>query len=126
MGKESQRGRRVAEEIRRLLSEAVRREVKDPGVPELTITEVEVTRDLSSAKVYFSCLDPEADTATATDGLQRAAGFLRSLLAKRMTTRTVPQLRFHHDTAIAQGDRMTRLLAELNRADDGPGEDDGA
>jgi ribosome-binding factor A len=126
MAQENARSRRVAEELRRILSELVRREIKDPRVRDVTITEIEVARDLSHASVFYTPLDPDADLEAIQQGLQRAAGFMRSKLAKRMSTRTVPKLNFKYDTSIEQGDRMGRLLRELNiqPADPDDSEDD--
>ena len=114
MAQDNARSRRVAEELRRILSDLVRREIKDPRVRDVTITEIEVARDLSHATVFYSPLDPDADLEAIQQGLQRAAGFMRSKIAKRMSTRTVPKLNFKYDTSIEQGDRMGRLLRELN------------
>ena len=119
------RERRVAEELRRILSDLVRRELKDPRVPDLTITEVEVSRDLSHATVFYTTLDPDADRTAVEQGLQRAAGFLRSKLARRMSTRTVPKLNFRYDTAIEQGDRMGRILSDLDLGGPDPEDGDG-
>jgi ribosome-binding factor A len=117
------RERRVAEELRRVLSELIRRELKDPRVEGLTITEVEVARDLSHATVFYTPLDPEADRDAVQQGLERAAGFLRSKLARRMSTRTVPKLNFRFDTAIEQGDRMGQILSDLDLGEPGLGAD---
>jgi ribosome-binding factor A len=129
MGQDNARSRRVAEELRRILSELIRREIKDPRVRDVTITDIEVARDLSHASVFYTPLDPDEDLEAVQQGLQRAAGFMRSKIAKRMSTRTVPKLNFKYDTAIDQGDRMGRLLRELNiqpeSADEDPGSEDG-
>jgi len=126
------RNQRVAEEIRRILSELLLREVKDPRVNSVTITEVEVARDLSHAKVFYSSLDPDADREAIQVGLKHTAGFLRSQLAKRMSTRTVPRLDFRFDTALEQGAHMGRVLRELDISDpeaedaDPSGDEDGS
>ena len=124
MAKEFGRSRRVAEELRRILSELISRELKDPRVNGLTITEVEVARDLSHSTIFYTPLDPDADRDAVQQGLERAAGFLRSKLARRMSTRTVPKLNFKFDTAIEQGDRMGKILSGLDLGD--PAADDDA
>jgi ribosome-binding factor A len=80
MSKEFARTRRVAEQMRRLLSEIVRRDIKDPRIQFLTITGVDVSGDMSHAKVFFSLLEPDADPGPAETALAKAAGFMRSHL----------------------------------------------
>lgn len=77
----------------------------------LTIASVEVSRDLSVAKIYFSLLDPEERKDTQ-EALARAAGFLRRQLARQMKTRSVPQLRFHYDDSSEKGAYMSALIAD--------------
>ena len=77
----------------------------------LTIASVEVSRDLSVAKVYFSLFDPEERQETQ-DALGRASGFLRRQLARQMNTRSVPQLRFHYDDSAERGAHMSALIAD--------------
>ena len=97
MPKDFPRARRVADQIQRELPELIRQEVKDPRVGMLTITEVEVNRDMEFAKVYFTTLGGEAEHAACLQGLQRASGFLRSQLSHRMQLRVVPKLSFVYD-----------------------------
>ncbi|HMM46590.1 MAG TPA: 30S ribosome-binding factor RbfA [Thiobacillaceae bacterium] len=110
MPKEFPRARRVADQIQRELPELIRQEVKDPGVGMLTITEVEVNRDMEFAKVYFTTLGGEAEHAASLRGLQRASGFLRSLLSQRMQLRVVPKLTFVYDHSIERGIELTQLI----------------
>ncbi len=106
------RSHRVADFIQRELSGLIRTELKDPRIsPMLTIASVEVTRDLSVAKVYFSLFDPEERKETQ-DALARASGFLRRQLARQMNTRSVPQLRFHYDDSAERGAHMSALIAD--------------
>jgi len=77
----------------------------------LTIASVEVSRDLSLAKVYFSLFDPSEQHETK-DALGRAAGFLRRQLARQMNTRSVPQLRFYYDDSAEKGAHMSALIAD--------------
>lgn len=110
MAKEYARSRRLGNEIRRILNEVVRRELNDPRLRSLTITETEVSGDLAHAKVYFSLLDPEADPGPARAALEKAAGFLRSQLGRGLKARHVPELQFEHDASLAEGARMTSLI----------------
>lgn len=113
MPREFSRSRRVEEQLLRLLAELVRREVKDPRVGLVTLTAVEVSKDLSHAKVYFLPFDPKRDSAEVGEALAAASGFLRSLLRKKLTMRQVPALHFLPDESI---DRAARLSALINTA----------
>ena len=95
--------------IQRELSELLRREVRDPRVGMVTLTSVDVSPDFSHAKVLFTCLDP-AHVEEAGRGLQHAAGFLRSQLARRLKLYSTPELRFEYDESIERGDRLHRLI----------------
>lgn len=104
------RSLRVGELIKRELSAIILRHVKDPGVGEMTITEVTVSDDLRLAKVYVATLhDPVAREATM-QALQRAAGFLRSQLGARIRVRYTPELRFVYDDTLDRADRIETLL----------------
>ncbi len=103
---------RIADQIQRELAEVIRLELRDPRVGLVTMTGVELSRDQSHAKVFFTVLGAESAAADATEGLQRAAGFLRSQLAHRLTTRKVPELHFHFDDSVERGVRLSRLIDE--------------
>ena len=106
------RSHRVADYIQRELAGLIRSELKDPRLsPMMTISSVEVTRDLSVAKVYFSVFDTEEREPTH-EALRSASGFLRRRLARLMKTRTVPELRFHYDDSAEKGAHMSALIAE--------------
>lgn len=113
MPRDYSRSRRVEEQIHRLLAEFVRREVKDPRVGPVTLTAVEVSRDMSHAKVFFLPFDQARDPAEVGKALASAAGFLRSLLRKQLSMRQVPELHFLPDESI---DRAAKLSALINRA----------
>lgn len=117
MPREYPRSRRVGDQIQRELAQLIRDEVKDPRVALVTVTEVEVSRDLAHAKVFFGSLSEASTHVEMTKVLNGAAGFLRRELAKRLSTRTVPELRFHYDTALEEGARMDALISKA-RADD--------
>jgi ribosome-binding factor A len=99
---------RIADQIQRELAETIRVELRDPRVGLITLTGVE----LSHAKVFFTVLGAESAAADAAEGLQRAAGFLRTQLAHRLTTRKVPELHFEFDESVERGVRLSRLIDE--------------
>jgi ribosome-binding factor A len=110
-----QRGQRVADQIQRDLSEIISFELKDPRVGMVTLTEVQVTPDYAHAKVYFTLLKDSAEAVRQTqEGLNKAAGFLRNALGKRLHIHTLPQLHFVHDTSTAHGIHMSALIDQAN------------
>ena len=113
MSEEFSRTRRVAEQIQRELAELLQREVKDPRVAGVTVTAVEVSRDLAHAKVYVSRMTGETDWDATLAGLSRAAGFLRRELGRRLTMRSVPELRFLRDRSIEEGARLSELIDQV-------------
>lgn len=117
MPREFSRSQRLAAQMQRSLSELLRFESKDPALADVSLTAVELSRDLSVARIYFSLLNPDADPQPALDGLKRAAGFLRKKLGDALTVRHVPELRFVHDDSIAHGAAISRLIDDANRAD---------
>jgi len=106
------RNARIAEEIQRSLADVIRLELRDPRVGMVTLTGVELSRDQSHAKVFFTVLGAESAARDASEGLARAAGFLRSALAHRLSTRSVPELHFEHDESVERGVRLSRLIDE--------------
>jgi ribosome-binding factor A len=117
MPREFSRKQRLGAQVLRTLSELLRFEVKDPSLSGISLTSVEMTRDLSYAKVYFSLLNPDDDPGPALDGLHRASGFLRGKLGSALKIRHVPELRFLHDDSVAHGIEITRLIDSAKNAD---------
>lgn len=112
---------RVAEQIHHELAEMIRAEIKDPRVGMVTVTGLEITPDYAYATVYFTVLPDDAQTVAKTiAGLERAAGFMRGQLGRRVRIHTTPELRFVHDTSTAHGMEMSKLIDEAvsRRADD--------
>jgi ribosome-binding factor A len=103
---------RIADQIQRELAEIIRLEMRDPRVGMITLTGVEVSRDQSHAKVFYTVLGAESAAREAGEGLQRAAGFLRSELAHRLSTRSVPELHFQFDESVERGARLSKLIDE--------------
>lgn len=118
MPREFSRHQRLGNEILRTLSGFLRLEIKDPRLSGVSLTDVELSRDLGVATVYFSMLDPDADPAPVLEGLERAAGFLRRRLGAEIKVRHVPELRFRHDDSAEQGARISRLIDGALRSDD--------
>ena len=117
MPKEFSRGQRLAEQIHRELAELIRRELKDPRVGMVTIGEVEVSSDLSHAKIYYTVLGDEAAQQNSQEGLARASGFLRSQLGKNLRTRVTPELHFVFDDSPQRGDYLDKLIAKARAKD---------
>ncbi|HZX27234.1 MAG TPA: 30S ribosome-binding factor RbfA [Telluria sp.] len=109
------RGVRVADQIQKDLSELIAFELKDPRVGMITLSEVQLTPDYAHAKVFFTTFkdDPES-IAQTLQGLQKAAGFLRNELGKRLHIHTLPQLHFVHDTSTARGMELSALIDKAN------------
>jgi ribosome-binding factor A len=110
------RPQKLGDLIQRELSELLQRELRDPRVGMITITGVDVSPDFSHAKVFFTILDT-GKLEEAMQGLKRAAGFLRSQLARRIKLYTTPELRFEYDESVERGDRLSRLINSVTKRD---------
>jgi len=110
MSRDFSRAARIADQIQRDLSDLIRLEVKDPRVDLVTISAVDVSRDLSHAKVYVTSMAPGHSPEQTTAALQHAAGFLRSQLARSLKLRTVPHLEFAYDPSVERGIRLSQLI----------------
>lgn len=108
---------RVGEEIKKELSVLIQRELKDPRIGFVTVTGVEVTNDLSQAKVYLSVFGDEEKKRDTLKGLEKATGFLRTEIGKRIRLRHTPELIFKIDESIAYGSRIEKLLDEISDED---------
>lgn len=109
------RGVRVADQIQRDLAEIIAYDLKDPRVGMITITEVQVTPDYAHAKVFFTMLndDPEA-VQKALLGLNKASGFIRGQLGRRLTIHATPEVHFVYDASTARGMELSKLIDEAN------------
>jgi ribosome-binding factor A len=105
--------RRVNEAIREVLSEAIAAGLKDPRIGFVTVTSVDTSRDLRTAKVYVSVLGDEAEQQESLDGLERSRGYLQSLIGRQLALKHTPQLTFIRDESIEQGLRIEKLLKEM-------------
>ena len=120
--KKREGGRRpeqIGETVRQVVAEVLSREVRDPRVGFVTVTAVEVSGDLSHAKVLVSVMGDDADKARAMEGLKSASGFLRTRLTKALSTRTVPELHFEIDRGLEHAARINALLADIKHEDQG-------
>jgi ribosome-binding factor A len=121
MARDFQRSRRIEERIQRLLSDLIRTQVRDPRVEGVVITHVRVSRDLGVAWISYTTWNGEGGADPALQaGLERASGFLRSQLARELSTRTVPDLRFSFDD---QGEKSRELDRLIDAAVGQPGND---
>ena len=111
----SRRPEQVAETLRQVITDTLAREVRDPRVGFVTVTGVLVTNDLSHARVMVSVPGEDSDKARALEGLQSAAGFLRSRAARALTTRSVPELHFELDRGLEHAARISELLNDIRR-----------
>ena len=111
---------RVAEQIRRDLSELIRSEIRDPRVQQVSLTAVEVTPDYAHAKIFYTALVAESERDALAQGLKRASGFLRHELSRVLMLRTVPELHFEYDTSVERGISLSSLIdsAVSRTADD--------
>jgi len=103
---------RIAEVIREVAAETILFEMRDPRVKSVTVTRAEVAADLQHAKVYVSIMGSEKERKRALYGLQNAAGFVQSKLAKRLLTRFLPVIQFVEDEGIKKSIEIARILRE--------------
>ena len=132
----SARVQRVADQIQRELASLIQMEVNDPRVGMVSVTDVEVSRDLAHAKIYVTVLNTMTDDLQVNEStlsepgdldkleieeninaLNKAAGYLRSLVAKQLSTRSVPKLRFYYDGSIERGQQLSSLIDSALAAD---------
>jgi ribosome-binding factor A len=119
MGKEYSRTQRVADHLQRELAGVIQHEIRDPRLGMVSLTGVEVTKDLGYAKVFYTLLGCESDkdARDSTEVLNKAAGFLRTRLSKDSTMRTVPRLRFIFDNSVGRGRFLEGLISDAADAD---------
>jgi ribosome-binding factor A len=109
------RPEQVAETLRQVVADAMTRELRDPRIGFVTLTGVLVSPDLSHARIMVSVAGDQAEKDRALEGLQSAAGFLRSRAARALTTRIVPELHFELDRGLEHAARINELLDEIRR-----------
>jgi ribosome-binding factor A len=119
MAKEYARTQRVADYLQRELAALIQHEVRDPRVGMVSITGVDVSRDMGHARVYYTSMNANtADEASeSTEALNKAAGFLRSQLSRDSSMRMVPQLRFYFDSSVGRGRDLEDLIRKAADSD---------
>lgn len=119
MAKEYSRTQRVADYLQRELAALIQHELRDPRIGMVSITGVNVSRDMGHAKIYFTVLgsDSGEDASESSEALNKAAGFLRSQISRDSNMRSVPQLRFYFDSSVGRGRELEDLIRKAAQAD---------
>ncbi len=117
--KEFSRTARIADFLKRELGSLIQLELRDPRLGMVSVTDAEVSRDLSHAKVFVTVMgkDSEEEAAESIAVLNKAAGFLRSKVAKFNNARTTPQLRFYYDSSVVSGQNLSKLIEDAIESD---------
>lgn len=115
----SKRSRQIADMIQRLLATALRQEIKDPRLSNVTITDVKLSADLKIAKIYY-ILVKDSELEAVQQALTRASGHFRHIIATEMELRYTPSLEFFYDETLMNAERLSRLLnqVDLNKSDE--------
>lgn len=109
------RVQKISKQIERDVVDIIMNDIKDTKVGFVTVTGAEVTNDMSYCKIYYSVLGGESRRDAATKALERAKGFIRTELSKRLSIRKVPELIFEIDKSIEYGNKIDHMLADLRR-----------
>lgn len=120
--KKTRRTARVGELIRDEIAAILSREIQDPAIRFVTITDVEVSVDLRIARAYVSVMGSDAERDETMAALDRNRGRIRHLLGQRIRLRTLPEIDFRVDETAAQAEEIERLLATVRKSDDGESE----
>lgn len=119
MRKNSVKNTRVNGEVHRVLAEIIRSEIKDPRInPMTSVVSVEVAPDLKTCKAWISVLGNEESQKDTLAGLRSAEGYIKNQLARKINLRNTPEIRFIIDQSIEYGVSMSKLIDDVNRADD--------
>ncbi len=114
-----QRSDRVSEEIKKVAAAIIQNEVEDPRLPALTtVTDVNVSKDLSYATIYVSALGKGEQEQQTLEVLERAKKFIRFRIGQEVKLRNVPEVRFRYDNSIAEGNRMSKIIDEVIKQDE--------
>ncbi|GLS26871.1 30S ribosome-binding factor RbfA [Marinibactrum halimedae] len=119
MAKDFNRTDRISDAMQRILAQAMQQEIRDPRIGMVNINDVSVTRDLSLAKVYVTFVGKESDLEChqAEKALNKASGFLRSIVAKELDLRITPRLQFLYDKTSIRGQELSSLIDRAVKAD---------
>jgi ribosome-binding factor A len=113
----SHRVERIQEQVREEVSQMLQTEVRDPGVGLVTVTRAKVTADLSLARIYWTIIGTPEERKKTQKALERASGFVRHLLAERLTLRRSPEVKFIFDESVAAQDRIEQIIQEIHAED---------
>ncbi|MBD1373474.1 30S ribosome-binding factor RbfA [Hazenella sp. IB182357] len=105
---------RVGEQIKKELSQLLQRELKDPRIGFVTVTAVEMTGDLQTAKVFISVLGNPEQKQASLEGLEKAKGFIRSEVGRRIQLRHIPEFVFVRDETLEHSEHISKLLRNVN------------
>ena len=105
---------RIQEQVREEVSQMLATEVRDPGVGLVTVTRAKVTGELSLARVYWTIIGDAAERKKTQKALERAGGFVRHLLAERLSLRRAPEVKFIYDESVAAQDRIEQIIQEIH------------
>jgi ribosome-binding factor A len=105
----------IADRIRQELSEMLIRDISDPRLQQIYVTDVKVDRELAYADIYVSAVEGVSRSSDVLAGLESASGYIRRTLASRVELRTFPRLRFHWDMTPENADHIEKILAELRK-----------
>jgi ribosome-binding factor A len=111
---EDKRVDRISHLIKREVADMLRREVKDPRIGMVSITEVKLSKDLRYAHIYYSVIGEEKAVSDSTMGLKRATGFIQRQLGHRLSLRYAPIIDFRFDSSLEQGSRMEKIIHDLS------------
>ncbi|ABN62718.1 ribosome-binding factor A [Shewanella baltica OS223] len=118
MAKEFSRTRRIAQQLQQELAQVLQRDMKDPRIGFVTVNDVDVSRDLSYAKVFVTFFEEDkAVVQEKLNALISAAPYIRTLVAGRMKLRVMPELRFIYDSSLVEGMRMSNLVSQVINQD---------
>lgn len=107
------RQERINEMLKVEISDIIRRELKDPRLGFITVTDAEITKDLRYAKVFISVMGTEAEQQNTLKILQRASGFIRGVFGHRVSMKVIPEIQFRIDTGVQHGMRIFDLLQQI-------------
>ena len=113
MAQEFSRTQRVGGQIQREIAQIIQQELRDPRVGLVTVSAVEMSKDMTHAKVFITLMNPEQDVTETIKVLKKASGFLRRELGKRIMLRVIPELHFIYDSSLDQGMRVSALLSSV-------------
>ncbi len=111
---------RVADLVKQEVSQIIQHEMKDPRVGFVTVTSVEVSIDLRHARIYFSVLGSQADLEASLEGLERARGYIRTQLGRRIKLRHVPELLFRYDESFDYAQRISNVMKGIESTENDP------